>query len=192
MKPIPSRPQVVQVPTATATEEGTNNGPGAGGWVASQVEVLVIDQCLIISEAMGALLAMAEALPILGSINTPWGQSGLASSENTSSTSTTSSTSQTTNTGRPTPPDFASQTSSSSSTNTSTTISSSANQPATNAPAMTATNTALSNQNTPTSNPSSSEGASLKSNTSLANQPTKEQPTQIMTNATSRCPTTSS
>ena len=50
---------------------------------------------------------------------------------------------------------------------------------------MTATNTALSNQNTPTSNPSSSEGASLKSNTSLANQPTKEQPTQIMTNATS-------
>ena len=65
------------------------------------------------------------------------------------------------------------------------TTSNSGNQPATNDPAMTATNTALSNQNTPTSNPSSSEGASLKSNTSLANQPTKEQATQIMTNATS-------
>ena len=33
--------------------------------VASQVEALTIPQCLIISEAMGDRLAMAEALPIL-------------------------------------------------------------------------------------------------------------------------------
>ena len=65
MKPIPSRPQVVQVPLQQLLKKAQTTVLVQVEWVASQVEVLVIDQCLIISEAMGALLAMAEALPIL-------------------------------------------------------------------------------------------------------------------------------
>ena len=171
--------------TATATEEGTNNGPGAGGMGGFPGGGFGNSSMSDNFGGYGGPTSYGGSSTNTGTINTLWGQPASTSSENTTSTSSTSSTSQTANTGRPTPPNFASQTSSSTSTNMSPTTSSSANQPATNAPAMTATNTALSNQNTTTSNPSSSEGASLKSNTSLANQPTKEQPTQIMTNATS-------
>lgn len=88
--------------TATATEEGTNNGPVLVAWAASQVVVLVIVQCLITSEATADQLAMVAALQIrVPSI--PMGVNLLDSSENTTSTSSTSSTSQTANTGRPTP-----------------------------------------------------------------------------------------
>ena len=64
------------------------------------------------------------------------------------------------------------------------TASNSVSQPAANASALTATNTALSNQSTSTSKTSNLEGASLKTNTSVANQSAEEQPTQSMTNAT--------
>lgn len=65
MKPIPSRPQVVQVPLQQLLKKAQTTVLVQVEWVASQVEALVIPQCLIISEAMGDRLAMAEALPIL-------------------------------------------------------------------------------------------------------------------------------
>ena len=64
MKPIPSRPQVVQVPLQQLLKKAQTTVLVQVEWVASQVEALTIPQCLIISEAMGDRLAMAEALSI--------------------------------------------------------------------------------------------------------------------------------
>ncbi len=65
MKPIPSRPQVGQVPLQQLLKKAQTTVLVQVELVASQVEALTIPQCLIISEAMGDRLAMAEALPIL-------------------------------------------------------------------------------------------------------------------------------
>ena len=65
MKPIPSRPQVVQVPLQQLLKKAQTTVLVQVEWVASQVEALVIPQCLIISEAMGDRLAMAEVQLIL-------------------------------------------------------------------------------------------------------------------------------
>ena len=65
MKPIPSRPQVGQVPLQQLLKKAQTTVLVQVELVASQVEALTIPQCLIIRRLWGTGLAMAEALPIL-------------------------------------------------------------------------------------------------------------------------------
>ena len=120
--------------TATATEEGTNNGPGVGGMGGFPGGGFGNSSMSDNFGGYGGPTSYGGSSTNTGSVNTPWGQSGTTSSENTTSTSSenttstssTSSTSQTANTGLPTPPNFASQTSNSTSPNVSTTTSTTA------------------------------------------------------------------
>ncbi len=57
--------------TATATEEGTNNGPGAGGMVGSQALALEMAQCLI-TLGHGGPTSYVKLYQYRRSVNTAW------------------------------------------------------------------------------------------------------------------------
>ena len=195
--------------TATATEEGTNNGSGAGGMGGFPGGGFGNTSMTDNFGGYGGPTSYGGSSTNTGNVNTPWGQTDSTSSENTTSTSSTSSTSQTPNTGRPTPPNFASPTSNSTSPNvsitrsttasstmsptTSATISSptsssaatNANQADATTPATTARSTSPSGQGSSTTNASEPEIRSLISEVAVANQSAEVQPEQANTNTTS-------
>ena len=180
--------------TATATEEGTNNGPGAGGMGGFPGGGFGNSSMSDNFGGYGEPTSYGGSSTNTGTVNTPWGQSASTNSENTTSTSSTSSTSQTPNTGRPTPPNFASQTSNSTSPNVSTTTSATAstsaattnaNQSNATTSATTARSTSPSGQGSSTTRAAEPEVRSLISEVAVANQSAEAQPEQASTNTSS-------
>lgn len=72
--------------TATATEEGTNNGPGAGGIGGFPGGGFSNSSMSDNFGGYGGPTSYGGSSTNTGSVNTPWGQSGSTSSENTTST----------------------------------------------------------------------------------------------------------